>query len=519
MEPITIIVGVVGLGGGAAIGAAVYRSITKGKERNAQAEAEALISGAKAEATKLKMESELRVKEEGMRIREESKKAVDDGMREVKEYERRISKREDVVDRKAEQIERREKQIETKERGVADLEQKISARQAEVDGVLKEQKEVLQRLSGLSKDEATKMILEKLRGELKDEMAAMVIRAKDEAKETAEREARDIISIAVQRFAGGHTADTTVSTVDLPTDDMKGRIIGREGRNIRAFEKATGVDVIVDDTPGVVVISGFDGVRREMARRSLEKLVADGRIHPARIEEVIEATKKEMEEVVMNTGKQLCFELGFSDIHPKIVMLLGRLKYRTSYGQNNYQHVTEVAYLSQAMAAELGLDPTLARRCGLLHDIGKAVDHELEGGHPAIGADLLKRFGERPEVVDAAGKHHEEMNAAWPYTVVASAADAISAARPGARRETLEKYIKRLERLESIASGFQGVEASYAIQAGREVRVICNSAKIDDKAAVLLARDIAKEIEKERNYPGEIKVCVLRETRAVEFAR
>jgi ribonuclease Y len=341
----------------------------------------------------------------------------------------------------------------------------------------------------------------------------------DGVREAVEQESKNVIAIAVQRWASEHTSAITTTTLDLPNDEMKGRIIGRDGRNIRAFEKTTGVDLIIDDTPGVIVISAFDGLRREMAKRALEKLIADGRIHPARIEEIVEATKQEMEQHILELGKQTCYDLDVHGLHPKLMALLGRLKYRTSYGQNNLYHTIEVAYLCSAIAGELKLDVKLAKRCGLLHDIGKAVDHELEGGHPAIGADLLKRFGESPDVVHSAAMHHESVTSNYIYTIITSAADAISASRPGARRDTVDKYIKRLERLEAIANSYQGVDHAYAIQAGREVRIIVNPEKVADNNTLTMARDIAKNIEKELTYPGEIKITVIRETRAIEYAR
>jgi ribonuclease Y len=346
----------------------------------------------------------------------------------------------------------------------------------------------------------------------------MIARRTAEAKENAEREARKVLGIAIQRYAADQCAESVVAAVELSGDDMKGRIIGREGRNIRAFEKATGMDVVVDDTPGVVVISGFDGVRRELARRAMEKLVRDGRIHPARIEEVVEQTRKEMEQLIAETGKQAAFDVGIHNLHPLEIECLGRLKYRTSYGQNQLLHATEVAHLAGTMAAELELDVQLAKRCGLLHDIGKSVDQEVEGSHPQIGADIARKCGEPQEVIDAIAGHHDDVEAANIYVVLVAAADAISASRPGARRETLEKYIKRLQRLEEIAGAFSGVETAYAIRAGREVRVIVSADRIDDKMAAKTCRDIAKEIEAEMTYPGEVKVTLIRESRFVETA-
>jgi len=354
---------------------------------------------------------------------------------------------------------------------------------------------------------------------MEKETAKIIERRLNEARETSEAQAREIIISAIQRYAADHTTDSTVSTVDIPSDDMKGRVIGREGRNIRAFEKATGVDVIVDDTPGVVVVSAFDPVRREVARRSLEKLIQDGRIHPTRIEEIVANTEKEVNRQIFEYGKQAMVEANVRGLHNKLVELLGRLHFRTSYGQNVLKHSLEVAYLAQVIAEQLGLNGQLARRCGLLHDIGKAADHEVEGGHPQIGADLAKRYGEKEEIVNAIGAHHGELEVTSLYTPIIAAADAISASRPGARRETLERYVQRLQKLEDIAMTFAGVKQAYAIQAGREVRVIVDAENVDDRLSAKIAHDVAKRVEDEMEYPGEIKVTVVREVRCVEYAR
>jgi ribonuclease Y len=361
--------------------------------------------------------------------------------------------------------------------------------------------------------------MQRLESQLSEEVGERLQQHESRLKDLCEHKAREILATAIQRYAGPHTAETTTSTVDIPNDEMKGRIIGREGRNIRAFEKATGVDVIVDDTPGVVIVSGFDNVRREIARMALTKLIQDGRIHPSRIEEVVALTQKEMEDHIRKAGRLAAQEAGVPGLHEKFIELLGRLKFRTSYSQNVLQHSIEVAHLTGMMAEEMGLDGAIGRRCGLLHDIGKAADHEMEGGHPQIGADLARRFRERPEVIHAIGGHHDDVRIDMIYTVLVATADAISAARPGARRETLEKYVRRLEELEAVASGFPGVEQAFAIQAGREVRVIADAGRTSDKEATKMCRDIAKAIEEQLTYPGEIKVTVIRETRSVEFAR
>ena len=377
----------------------------------------------------------------------------------------------------------------------------------------------MHRQAQLGPEEARAALFRRLDDDLRHEAGGLILKHDQALRETCQQKAREILATAIQRYAASHTAETTVSTVDIPTDDMKGRIIGREGRNIRAFEKATGVDVIVDDTPGIVIVTGFDNIRREIAKISLEKLIQDGRIHPTRIEELVRETQEEMETHIRQLGSAAAQEANVPGLHEKLLDFLGRLKFRTSYSQNVLRHSIEVAYLTGLMAEEIGLDGALARRCGLLHDIGKAADHEMEGGHPAIGAELTKRYGERKEVVHAALGHHDDLRPETPYTVLVAAADAISASRPGARRETLEKYVRRLEDLEALACGFPGVDQAYAIQAGREIRVIADSQRLGDEDAAKLCRDIARAVQEQLTYPGEVKVTVLRETRNVEFAR
>jgi ribonuclease Y len=384
---------------------------------------------------------------------------------------------------------------------------------------LRQQQDQLFRISGMTADQAREQLFSRLEQQLKGETGAMILKHEQELKQNADRLAREIIGMAVQRYAAAHTSETTVSSVDIPNDEMKGRIIGREGRNIRAFEKTTGVDVIVDDTPGVVIVSAFDAVRREVARLSLVKLIQDGRIHPTRIEEIVAETQKEIDAQIRRAGREGAQEVGVHGLHEKLVELMGRLSFRTSYSQNVLRHSIEVAFLTGLLAEQLNLDGNLARRCGFLHDIGKAADHEMEGGHPAVGAELLKRYGERAEVVHAARGHHDDIRVDYIYTVLVAAADAISAARPGARRESLERYIKRLEDLEALACGFPGVEQAFAVQAGREIRIVVNPRQINDREAARLCRDIARAIEDSLTYPGEIKVNVLRETRHIETAR
>jgi ribonuclease Y len=409
--------------------------------------------------------------------------------------------------------------LQTTQQKLADRTRSIDAREAELNRMIREEQDQLYRISELSKEQATEQLLKRLDRDLADQTGALIMKHETELRTECERRAREIIGMAVQRYASAHTSETTVSTVDIPNDDVKGRIIGREGRNIRAFEKATGVDVIVDDTPGVVIVSAFDNVRREIGKRTLVKLIQDGRIHPSRIEEIVAETTKEMDEHIRRLGLQASEEAGIRGLHPKVLDLMGRLHFRVSYSQNVRQHSIEVAHLTGLMAEQLGLDGNLARRCGFLHDIGKAADHEMEGGHPAVGAELLKRYGEGAEVVHAAAGHHDDIRPEFIYTVLVAAADAVSAARPGARRETLEKYVRRLEELEALVCGFPGVEQAFAIQAGREVRVIVDSSRVNDRQAARMSRDIATAIEQTLTYPGEIKVTVLRETRNVEYAR
>jgi ribonuclease Y len=409
--------------------------------------------------------------------------------------------------------------LEATQAKLAERNKAAEAKERELGRLLKEEQDRLYTISELSKDRATEMLLDRLDKELRNETGALILQNQQRLKEESDRQAREIIGMAVQRYAAAHTSETTVSTVDIPSDEMKGRIIGREGRNIRAFEKATGVDVIVDDTPGVVVVSAFDSVRRETAKLALGKLIEDGRIHPTRIEEIVAETQKEMDEHIRRLGYEAAQEAGVPHLHEKLLDLMGRLQFRTSYSQNVRRHSIEVAHLTGMLAEQLGLDGALARRCGFLHDIGKAADHEMEGGHPAVGAELLKRYGEREEVVHAARGHHDDIRAEHIYTVLVAAADAISASRPGARRETLEKYVRRLEELEALACGFPGVAQAYAVQAGREVRIIVDAKEVNDREASKLCREVAQAIEKTLTYPGEIKVTVLRETRTIEYAR
>ena len=511
MEPIHVGI----LAGGLIVGFLACYAWFRALHKETFRKRDEVIAESKTEAEKVLAQA----KESSHRDRREAEKELTDRRGELRQLERRVLKKEDAMEARAGDIQKRERHIESMRTSIEKKEQGIQTRDRELQQIIEEEKRTLHKVAGLSKEEAVKMLIEKMEPELEREKADLIEKRMAVAKDNAETEAKRIISMAIHRFASGHTADSVVTVVDLPNEEMKGRIIGREGRNIRAFERATGVDVIVDDTPGVIVLSCFDGVRREMARRSMEKLVFDGRIHPTRIEEVTELAKREMEEHINQIGKQFLHEQDVHNVHPKLVTLLGRLKYRTSFGQNVLQHVKEVAHLCSVMSAELNMDPKIGRRCGLFHDIGKAVDQDFEGSHPVIGGELLKRFNESKEVIDAAASHHNDPDAKFPYTIIAAAADAISASRPGARGESLDRYVKRLEALEALATAKEGVTGAYAIQAGREVRILVDSEKINDDQALIVAREIANDIERELTYPGEIKVTVLRETRVIEYAR
>jgi ribonuclease Y len=501
------------------LSAFVLWTINKARKKTAEKEAESIIKAAEAAAATVKAQGEAQAQGEYTKKRAEFEEESKATRRDLKEEEKRIAKREDLIDQKMETLNTKEKTLEAAHKGVVEKENGLALKDKQLNEFIAKQKTQLLKVAGLSVEEARTILLSQVEKDMEQETAELISKKLDEAKETAEAQGREIIITAIQRYAAEHTCEATVSTVDIPSDDMKGRVIGREGRNIRAFEKATGVDVIVDDTPGVVVVSAFDPVRRETARRSLEKLIQDGRIHPTRIEEIVAATEKEVAKQVQDRGKQALVDANVRGVHGKLIEMLGRLQFRTSYGQNVLQHSTEVAYLSQVIADELGLNGQIARRAGLLHDIGKAIDHEVEGGHPQIGADMCKRYGEKDEIVNAVAGHHGDVPATSVYTPIITAADAISASRPGARRETLERYVQRLQKLEEIACDFEGVKQAFAIQAGREVRVIVDAENVDDKVAGKIARDVARRIEDEMEYPGEVRVTVIRETRCVEYAR
>lgn len=489
------------------------------RKRDAQAEADRIIkTGEKEAATKIR-EAELEIKERILQEKAENEREVAKLREAHRDRERLLDKRHETLEQQSEDLRKQERIVESTQRRLTERLEDNNRRNDELTKLLDMQRQTMHELSGLTREEAEKKLLDMLDQELVQESGAMIMRHEKKMHEICDDKARDILLTSLHRFAAAHTAETTTSTVDIPSDEMKGRIIGREGRNIRAFEKATGIDVIIDDTPGVVIVSGFDPVRREVARQSLGKLIADGRIHPSRIEELVQETQKEIEQFINRKGEEAAQEVNVHGLQARILEMMGRMHFRTSYSQNVLRHSVEVAFLTGMMAEMVGLDGDLGRRCGLLHDIGKAADHELEGGHPKIGADLLKRHGEGPEVVHAAFGHHDEIVTEYPYTMLVATADACSASRPGARRESLERYIKRMEELESIAKEFGGVEQAFAIQAGRELRVLVGSRDTDDTKAAKICRDIAKAFEEQLTYPGEIKVTVVRESRFSETAR
>ncbi|MBN9120062.1 MAG: ribonuclease Y [Planctomycetes bacterium] len=479
-----------------------------------------LVEQSRRDAEQIVRDAELKARDEAIRRREELTRELEAARAEVRELERRAEKREDAAEQKQKELARKEKHLDGLKEKIADRRDALEKKAKHLDELIEQETKKLHEITGLSRETAERMLLEKLEHELSDEIASKIRQHEERTKQQAEAKAREIVTVAIQRYAAHQTAGMTVSTVDIPSDDMKGRIIGREGRNIRTFEKLTGVDVIVDDTPGVVIVSAFDNVRRETARLALTKLIQDGRIHPSRIEEVVTETQAEMEKHIQELGGQAVLDADVAAPHEKIVYLLGRLRFRTSYSQNVLAHSVEVAHLCGLMASELGLNAQLARRCGLLHDVGKAADHEMEGGHPKVGAELARRYGETSkEVLHAIAGHHDDVTVDNIYTVLVAAADAISASRPGARRETLEKYVKRLADLEAVACGFPEVDQAYAIQAGRELRVIANAQRTTDADAVRVCRDIARAIEQQLDYPGEIKVTVIRESRATDTAK
>lgn len=497
---------------GTVIGIAYRKKVAESKIHSAEEESKKIVSMAKKEAENLKKAKIIEAKEEIVNSRNELDQEIKERRGEVQRQETRLIQKEENLERRAENYEKKEENLNKREKELEEEKQKIEELHSQE---LKE----LQRVASLSKEEAKNILLREVEKDITAEKAAIIREANQKAKDDAKKNARELLTYAVQKCAADHSQETTVSIVALPSDEMKGRIIGREGRNIKALETLTGVDLIIDDTPEAVVLSGFDPLRREVAKIALEKLIEDGRIHPAKIEEVVEKAKQELEETIKEEGERAAIESGVIGLHPDIIKLIGKLKYRTSYGQNVLNHSIEVSNLARIMAEELGLDAKLARRAGLLHDIGKALDHDMEGTHVEIGVEILKKYKENPLVINAVEAHHEDVEPQTLEAVLIQAADAISASRPGARRETLEAYIKRLQNLEEIADSFDGVEKSFAIQAGREVRIIVKPDKINDDQMTILARDVAKKVENEMDYPGQIKVNVIRETRTVEFAR
>ncbi|MCD4700086.1 MAG: ribonuclease Y [Phycisphaerae bacterium] len=512
---IVIVSGAVGI----AVGVVVRNLVVRWQGKALGREIEARRATAEAEAERIKAQAQAEAKSEFIIRRNEFDQETKSARGELRGEEKRLSKREDLINQKMEMLAIKERSAEAAENAVKEREKSLVAKDRHLNELIAQQKSQLLKVANLSMEDARKILLAEVEKDIEADAAKLVQHKLEQAEETAEAKAREIITMAIQRYAAEHTSEATVSTVSIPSDEMKGRVIGREGRNIRAFEAATGVDVIVDDTPGAVVISAFDMTRREIARLALEKLVQDGRIHPARIEDLVEETRKEVNRRIQEMGKQTVVDVGIRGVHTKLINLLGRLHYRTSYGQNVLQHSIEVASLSQMIAEEIGFDGTMAKRCGLFHDIGKAVDHEVEGTHPQIGSDLCKRYGEAAEVIEAAAGHHGDIKAQFIFTPIVSAADAISASRPGARREPLDRYVKRLEKLEGIARTFEGVKQAYAIQAGREIRVMVDAENVDDHLSAKVAHDIAKRIEEEMQYPGEVKVTLIREVRCVEYAR
>jgi len=493
--------------------------IEKVKLKKSKEDAEKILKEAKFKTEEIRRKAELDGKELLYKLRVDFERQNSSTKEELRQLEKRLLQREENLDKRLGFIETKERELHRSEENIKKISQEVENKNQSLNNLIEEEKEKLKRISSLTPHEARELLLKRYEEELRGEKAKMVREMEETIKEEADDKAKEIVSQAIQRCAVEHTTESTVSVVSLPNDELKGRIIGREGRNIRMFEMATGVDLIIDDTPEAVSISGFDPIRREIARLSLEKLVQDGRIHPARIEEIVEKTKQEFDKKLVEEGKTVAFDVGIHNLHPEVIKLLGKLRYRTSFGQNVLQHSKEVSIIMGILASELGLDIRIAKRAGLLHDIGKAIDHQVEGTHAQIGADLLRRYGEGELVINAAEAHHEDVEFKSLYSLLALVADAISASRPGARRETLETYVKRLKQLESTANSFSGVDKSFAIQAGREIRVIVQPGKVDDNEISLLAHEIKKKLEQELDYPGNIKITVIRETRAVDYAK
>ncbi|MGH8003176.1 MAG: ribonuclease Y [Limisphaerales bacterium] len=501
------------------VGGILFRRFASQKVARAEEYAKKIVAEAEKEAEIKKKEALLEAKDEWYKAKTNFEREISNRRSEQAKAEKKVEEREQSVERKADLVNKKERDLSNKEKVMLARDKALETREQELERLVSDQNRQLERISGMSSEEARRQLMDNLVNQARADAAATIKQIKEEAEVTADREAKNIVISAIQRSAADHAVETTVSVVHIPSDDMKGRIIGREGRNIRAFETLTGVDVIVDDTPEAVILSGFDPVRREVAKMALEKLISDGRIHPARIEEVVAKAAKEMEVIIREAGEQACFDVGVHGIHSEILKLLGKLKFRTSYGQNVLEHSKEVAWLCGLMASQLGLDGTMAKRAGLLHDIGKAIDRETEGTHTQIGATIAAKYNEPAAVINAIASHHQDIVQETPYSVLVQAADAVSGARPGARRESLENYIKRLEKLEEVADSFKGVAKAYAIQAGREIRIMVENEQVDDSGAVVLAADIAKKIQQELEYPGQIKVTGIRDTRAIDYAK
>jgi ribonuclease Y len=504
---------------GCFIGAVLRAKSSGSKIAHAERDAAQIVESAKKEAETIRKEADIEAKDVVFKAKAEWEEEVREVRKELLAQEKRLVHKEENLDRKGSQVDDKEQELARREQSLHDRDRNVQKRSEEVEALITEQRGKLEKISGISAEEAKQQLMADMESEARHDAAKRIKQIEDEAKEHADKKAKKILSLAIQRYAGDYVAEKTINSVALPSDEMKGRIIGREGRNIRAIEAATGIDLIIDDTPEAVIISGFNPVRREVARLALERLITDGRIHPARIEEVVKKAEQEVESAIREAGEQATFDVGVHGIHQEIVKLVGRLRYRTSYGQNVLQHSLEVSFLCGIMAAELGIDIKQAKRAGLLHDIGKAVDHEIEGSHAIIGADLARKYGESPEIVHAIAAHHEEEKPDTILAVLVQAADALSGARPGARREMLETYVKRLEDLERIGTSFNGVTSCFAIQAGREIRVMVSSDTVSDAQSHVIAKDIARKIEDEMTYPGQIKVNVIRETRATDYAR